>query len=46
MQKILLLLICGMFVAACNDNYISKKRDGLRPYPQEEDSRQAEEARE
>ena len=45
MHKLVYVILCGLFIAGCTD-YISKKRDGLKPYPAEEDSRQAEEARE
>ena len=35
-----------MLLIGCDNGYISKKREGMKPYPQEEKSKEAQEARE
>lgn len=46
MRKFVNLILCGLFIVGCTESYVSNKREGMKPYPQEEDSRQAEEAKE
>ncbi|MFP5386607.1 MAG: hypothetical protein ACLGHN_11040 [Bacteriovoracia bacterium] len=43
MKKLLFLTLVTIFLVGCDRDYISKKRDGMSPYPYEEESREAQE---
>lgn len=43
MKHFVLLVVTGLFLAVSCDNYVSNKRDGLKPYDADGETKEAQE---